>query len=103
TSEVAIHQIRITLTSRNIKSLEKVCAGLIRRMKEKNLKVKGLVCMPTKTWRITTRKTPCTWDVFQMRIHKGIIDLLSPSEIVNQITSINIEPGVEVEVTIVDA
>lgn len=38
----------------------------------------------------------------QMRLHKRIIDLHSPSEIVKQITSINIEPGVEVEVTIAD-
>uniref|UniRef100_A0A2K6EMI6 Small ribosomal subunit protein uS10 domain-containing protein n=1 Tax=Propithecus coquereli TaxID=379532 RepID=A0A2K6EMI6_PROCO len=63
--------------------------------------------MPTKTLRITTRKT-CgeeskTWDRFQMRIHKRLIDLPSPSEIVKQITSVSIEPGVEVEVTIADA
>ncbi|CAI5673778.1 unnamed protein product [Oreochromis niloticus] len=99
-TEVAIHRIRITLTSRNVKSLEKVCADLIRGAKEKNLKVKGPVRMPTKT--------PCgegskTWDRFQMRIHKRLIDLHSPSEIVKQITSISIEPGVEVEVTIADA
>nr|KAF6405617.1 ribosomal protein S20 [Rousettus aegyptiacus] len=109
--EVAIHRIRITLTSRNVKSLEKgqyMCADLIRGAKDKNLKVKGPVRMPTKTLRITTRKTPCgegskTWDRFQMRIHKRLIDLHSPSEIVKQITSISIEPGVEVEVTIADA
>lgn len=63
---------------------------------------------PLQTLRITTRKTPCgegskTWDRFQMRIHKRLIDLHSPSEIVKQITSISIEPGVEVEVTIADA
>lgn len=40
---------------------------------------------------------------FQMRIHKRVIDLHSPSEIVKQITSISIEPGVEVEVTIADS
>ncbi|XP_006900269.1 PREDICTED: 40S ribosomal protein S20-like [Elephantulus edwardii] len=74
--EVAIHRIRITLTSRNVKSLEKVCADLIRGAKEKNLKI---------------------------RIHKRFIDLHGPSEIVKQITSISIEPGVEVEVTIADA
>ncbi|MBW02419.1 40S ribosomal protein S20, partial [Eschrichtius robustus] len=66
--EVAIHLIRITLISRNVKSLEKVCADLIRGAKEKNLKVKG-----------------------------------RSSEIVKQITSISMEPGVEVEVTIADA
>ncbi|ELV13528.1 40S ribosomal protein S20 [Tupaia chinensis] len=100
--EVAIHRIRITLTSCNIKSLEKVCAALIRGTKEKNLKVKGPVRMPTKTLRITTRKTPYgegskTWDRFHMRIHKRLIDLHSPSEIVKQITSISIEPGLDVE------
>ncbi len=49
-----------------------VCQELIRGAKDKNLKVKGPVRMPTKVLRITTRKTPCgegskTWDKFQMR------------------------------------
>ncbi len=106
--EAPIHRIRITLTSRNVKSLEKVCNDLIKGAKDKDLKAKGPVRMPTRTLRITTRKTPCgegskTWDRFQMRIHKRVIDLHSPSEIVKQITSISIEPGVEVEVTIADA
>ncbi|KAF7271590.1 ribosomal protein S20 [Rhynchophorus ferrugineus] len=103
-----IHRIRITLTSRNVRSLEKVCSDLIEAAKKQKLRVKGPVRMPNKILRITTRKTPCgegskTWDRFQMRIHKRVIDLHSPSEIVKQITSINIEPGVEVEVTIADA
>merc|ERR1712131_494964 len=90
--EEKVHRIRITLTSRNVPSLEKGGAGLIRGAKEKDLKVKGPVRMPTKTLRITTRKTPCgegskTWDKFQLRIHKRVIDLHSPSEIVKQITS----------------
>ncbi len=108
TEESTAHRIRITLTSRNVKNLEKVCADLKRGAQDKNLDVKGPVRMPTKTLRITTRKTPCgegskTWDRYQMRIHKRLIDLQSPSEIVKQITSISIEPGVEVEVTIADA
>jgi len=70
-----------------------VCADLIRGAKEKQLKVKGPVRMPTKVLRITTRKTPCgegskTWDRYQMRIHKRLIDLHSPSEIVKQIVSL---------------
>ncbi|CAG8508470.1 9868_t:CDS:2 [Ambispora leptoticha] len=100
-----VHRIRITLTSRKVKELEKVCADLIHRAKDKQLRVKGPVRLPTKVLRITTRKSPCgegskTWDRYEMRIHKRLIDLHSPSEIVKQITSISIEPGVEVEVTI---
>ena len=71
--ESSIHRIRITLTSRTVKSLEKVCNDLIKGAKEKDLKVKGPVRMPTKILRITTRKTPCgegskTWDRFQVCI-----------------------------------
>eukprot|EP01105_Mastigella_eilhardi_P018480 TRINITY_DN4282_c4_g1_i1.p1 TRINITY_DN4282_c4_g1~~TRINITY_DN4282_c4_g1_i1.p1 ORF type:complete len:150 (+),score=42.29 TRINITY_DN4282_c4_g1_i1:79-528(+) len=100
-----IHRIRITLTSKNVHNLEKVCADLIKGARDKKLTVRGPVRMPTKTLRITTRRTPCgegskTWDRFQMRIHKRVIDLHSPAETVKQITSISIEPGVDVEVTI---
>lgn len=90
--EAKIHRIRITLTSRNVKNLEKVCSDLVHRAKDKQLRVKGPVRLPTKVLRITTRKTPCgegskTWDRFEMRIHKRLIDLHSPSEIVKQIVS----------------
>jgi ribosomal protein S10 len=43
-----------------------------------------------------------TWDRFELRIHKRLIDLHSPADVVKQITSISIEPGVEVEVTIAE-
>eukprot|EP00561_Arcocellulus_cornucervis_P014367 CAMPEP_0185802850 /NCGR_PEP_ID=MMETSP1322-20130828/2237_1 /TAXON_ID=265543 /ORGANISM="Minutocellus polymorphus, Strain RCC2270" /LENGTH=121 /DNA_ID=CAMNT_0028498647 /DNA_START=96 /DNA_END=461 /DNA_ORIENTATION=+ len=102
-----VHRIRITLTSRNVKNLEKVCADLKKGALDKKLNVSGPVRMPTKILRITTRKAPSgegtnTWDRFEMRIHKRLIDLHAPSEVVKQITSISIEPGVEVDVTIND-
>lgn len=78
-------RIRITLTSQNVKALEKghafyclpitfnslVCEQLIKGAKEEKLVVKGPIRMPTKVLRITTRKTPCgegskTWDRFQV-------------------------------------
>jgi small subunit ribosomal protein S20e len=98
------HRIRITLTSRKVQSLEKVTTDLIERAKSKSLRVKGPVRLPTKVLKVTTRKTPCgegskTWDCFEMRIHKRLIDLNAPTEVVKQII-INIEAGVEVEVTI---
>ncbi len=85
-----------------------VCSELVRAAKENKVTVNGPVRMPTKTLRITTRKTPCgegskTWDRFQMRIHKRIIDLRSTSEIVKKITSIGIYPGVDIEFTIANS
>ncbi len=75
-----------------------VCAELIKGALQFKLKPRGPARMPTKVLRITTRKSPCgegtnTWDCFEMRIHKRVIDLYSPADIVKQITSINIEPG----------
>lgn len=96
-------RIRITLTSLNVEALEKVCAEFKKSALEKQQKVRGPVRMPTKKLMLTTRKSPCgngsnTFDRFEMRIHKRILDLESPPEIVKSITSIAIEPGVDVEV-----
>jgi small subunit ribosomal protein S20e len=69
----------ITFTSRKVTSLEKVCQELIERAKTKDVRVKGPVRLPTKTLKVTTRKTPCgegskIWDTFEMRIHKRLIE-----------------------------
>ena len=73
------HKTRITLTSRKVNALEKVCSELIERAKSKDLRVKGPVRLPTKTLKVTTRKTPCgegskTWDCYELRIHKRLIE-----------------------------
>ena len=82
-----------------------MCSDLKRQAEDNGLKgkVSGPVRLPTRTLRITTRKTPCgegskTWDRFEMRIHKRIIDLNAPTDTVKKITAITIEPGVDVEV-----
>ena len=36
-----------------------VCADLVRGAKDKRLRTKGPVRMPTKVLKITTRKAPC--------------------------------------------
>jgi small subunit ribosomal protein S20e len=84
-----------------------VCADLKRGAVERKLRVAGPVRMPTKILRVTTRKSPCgegtnTWDRFQMRIHKRIIDFHAKVDVVKQITAITLAPGVDVEVTIAD-
>lgn len=71
------------------------------------LHVAGPVRLPTKILALTVRKSPFgegnnTWDRGGMRIHKRLIDLHSQSDVVKQVTSISIEPGVEVEVTFAD-
>ena len=55
----------------------------------------------------TKYSIPCgngteTFDRFEMRIHKRLIDLHSPVDVVKSLTSLTIENGVDVEVTIAD-
>ena len=82
-----------------------VTANLIKSAQDNGVKVKGAARMPTKTLRVTTRKTPCgqgrkTYDKFQMRIHKRVINMRCSSDVLRQITCINIDPAVEIDVTI---
>jgi small subunit ribosomal protein S20e len=84
-----------------------VCADLKATAAEKKptLNCRGPVRMPTKTLRITTRKSPNgegtnTWDTFEMRIHKRVFNLYSSTAAVQQMTAINIEPNVDVDITI---
>ncbi|KAK9989030.1 hypothetical protein SO802_029269 [Lithocarpus litseifolius] len=56
--EEQIHKIKITLTSKNVKNIEKVCADLVCSAKDKMLRVKGPMRIPTKVLHITTRKSP---------------------------------------------
>ncbi|KAH7820985.1 putative 40S ribosomal protein S20-1 [Monocercomonoides exilis] len=104
----SVNKIRVTLTGRNHKHLEKVASDLLERAKinPSKPKVKGPVRMPTKVLRITTRKTPCgegskTWDRFEMRIHKRVIELYTNVDTVKQIINVNIEPGVDVDVALI--
>ncbi|KAM7272449.1 hypothetical protein ACFE04_027112 [Oxalis oulophora] len=65
-----LHKIRITLSSKNVKNLEKVCADLVRGARDKRLRVKGPVRMPTKVLKITTRKSPCGEEYSSSRLLK---------------------------------
>ena len=99
-------KIRMTLTSTKVKELEQVCSSIIDNAVNNQLVKKGPVRLPTKVLKITTRKTPNgegskTWETYEMRIHKRYIDVVSPASLVKKITQLTVQPGVEIEVTIV--
>lgn len=96
---------RMTLRSKEIKPLENACAEIVARSKNQGYETRGPVRIPTKILRITTRKSPCgegskTWDRFEMRIHKRVIDIHCPSSVVKEITNFRIDPGVDVNLIV---
>merc|ERR1711943_88655 len=100
-----IQRIRITLKGREVKPLEHACSEIVTRSKNKGYEVKGPVRIPTKILRVTCRKSPCgegtnTWDRFEMRIHKRVIDIHCPSSAVKEITFFKIDASVDVNLIV---
>ena len=98
-------KIRLTITGRDVKSLEKTCSTIIGNAKEHDFDARGPVRIPTKKLHITTRKSPCgegtnTWDHFEMKIHKRVIDLFCPTESVKELTTFKLDAGVHVDLNV---
>ena len=96
---------RMTLKGRETKPLEWACNEIVARSKAKGYEIKGPVRIPTKILRITVRKSPCgegtnTYDRFEMRIHKRVIDIMCPSSVVKDITTFKIDPSVDVNLVV---
>ena len=93
------------LKGREVKFLESACNEMIARAKNKGYETRGPVRIPTKILRITTRKSPCgegtnTWDRYEMRIHKRVIDLMCPSSAVKELTTFKIDSSVDVDLIV---
>ncbi|KAA0163662.1 hypothetical protein FNF28_04139 [Cafeteria roenbergensis] len=104
--EVAVHKIRIKLSSREVTKLESVCSKLKKKALERGFPVAGPVRLPTKQMEITTRKGPSgegtnTWDTYTMRIHSRIVELSAPVSEVKTLTAVDIEAGVLVDVKVI--
>ena len=69
---------------------------------------KGPRRIPTKILRVTTRKSPCgegtnTWDRYEMRIHKRVIDILCPVTVIKDITAFRMAASVDIQLAVLEA
>ena len=96
---------RIKLTSSNLDELE-LLAREIKEITEKTgVKSKGPQPLPTKKLKITTRKAPTgegthTFDHWQLRIHRRILDIEPDDRTMKQITKLRIPDDVKIELTL---
>ena len=96
-----IHKIRMTLRGREVKPLEHACSEIVARAKQQGYKIAGPKRIPTKVLTVTCRRSPCgngtnTYDHYEMRIHKRVIDVWCPASVVKEITNFRIDTGVDV-------
>jgi small subunit ribosomal protein S10 len=66
--------------------------------------------LPTKILKITTLKTPCgdgtghgnaTYDKFEMRIHKRIVDVQADERTLKQILRVSIPQDIHIEIKLI--
>ncbi|MEM4641420.1 MAG: 30S ribosomal protein S10 [Candidatus Pacearchaeota archaeon] len=98
---------RIKLASINIDKLNEI-VGAIKDIASKNgIVIRGPIPLPTKKLKITTRKSPCgdgkaSFDRFEMRIHKRIIDLPADERVLHSIMRLPIPKEVNIEIEMIE-
>ena len=75
-----MQKARIKLASININKINEVCQYIKDIADKTGVEMRGPIPLPTKKLKVTTRKSPCgdgtaTFDRYEMRIHKRLIDL----------------------------
>ena len=98
---------RIKLVSTDIDKINEVC-DYIRGIAEKTgVEMRGPIPLPTKKLKLTTRKSPdgegkATWERYEMRIHKRLIDLGVDERALRLVMRVEIPPGLNIEIQMID-
>ncbi|MFH0710976.1 MAG: 30S ribosomal protein S10, partial [Candidatus Aenigmatarchaeota archaeon] len=98
---------RIKLTGRDPKELDNISVEIKEVAKKFGVDYHGPIPLPTKIMKVTTLKTPCgdgtghgnaTFDKWEMRIHKRMIDVQADDRALRQIMRVSIPQGVHVSI-----
>lgn len=98
---------RIKLASININKLNEIVSSISGITSNAGIVMHGPIPLPTKKLRITTRKSPCgdgraTFDKFEMRIHKRVIDIPADERVLHSIMRLPIPKDVNVEIEMIE-
>ncbi|HUV54490.1 MAG TPA: 30S ribosomal protein S10 [Candidatus Krumholzibacteriaceae bacterium] len=96
---------RIKLTSTDTEKLEGVCDEIKGIAKRIGVKIVGPIPLPTKKLVVPTRRTPCgdgsdTWDRYEMRVHKRLIEIDARDRVMRSIMRIRVPNEVYIEMEI---
>jgi small subunit ribosomal protein S10 len=106
-----MQKARIKLMSTDPKKLDEVCKELKDITDKFGVAMRGPIPLPTKKLKVTTMKTPCgdgtghgnaTWDRWEMRIHKRVIDISADERTLRQIMRVTIPDGVSISIQLKD-
>lgn len=100
-------KVRIKLNSVDIEMLNSICEDIKNIAKKAGIAISGPVPLPTKKLRVTTRKSPCgngtaTFDRYEMRIHKRLIDLPTNDRVLHSIMRMKFPKNVNIKIEMKD-
>ncbi|MDO8623289.1 MAG: 30S ribosomal protein S10 [archaeon] len=100
-------KLRVKLNSTDINMLNDICNSIKDLAKNSGLLIGGPIPLPTKKLKITTRKSPCgdgtdTFDRYEMRIHKRLIDLPANEKVLHHIMKLKIPKSVSIRIEMKD-
>jgi len=102
-----MQKARIKLTSNNIDKLNEIIASIKDIVEKTKVKISGPIPLPTSKLKITTRKAPdgegkASWDNFEMRVHKRLIDLGVDERSLRLIMRVQIPENVNISIELLD-
>lgn len=102
-----MQKARIKLVSTEIEKINQVCTSIIDIAEKTGIELSGPIPLPTKKLKITTRKCPCgdgkaSWDRFEMRVHKRLIDLATDERALRLIMRVPLPKGLNIEIEMIE-
>ncbi len=103
-----MQKARIKLASIDIKKINDTCAYIKDIADKTGVEIKGPIPLPTQKLKLTTRKGPCgngtaTWERYEMRVHKRLIDLGIDERALRMIMRVPIPEGLNIEIEMLNA
>lgn len=94
---------RLKLSSTNFTMLKDICEKIQDVAKRTGAKHSGTIPLPTKKLIVPTRKSPCgggteSYEKWQMRIHKRIIDIQADETTLRRVMRVEIPESVHMEI-----
>ena len=102
-----MQKARIKLQAIDIDKLNQTCNYIKDIADKTGGDMRGPIPLPTKNLRLATRRSPCgdgseTWERFEMRIHKRLIDLGLDERALRLVMKVPIPEGLNIEIEMVD-
>jgi small subunit ribosomal protein S10 len=100
-------KVRIKLSSIDIDPLNTVMNSIKEITSRAGVVMRGPIPLPTRKLKVTTRKSPCgngtaTFDKFEMRVHRRIIDIPAEDRILHPIMKLQIPRSVQIKIEMKD-